>query len=305
MLNRSTVSRNNSFHAGQGIANYGGSFTAIDSTVANNGGQFHESGGGFFVYAGTVALTNCTISSNSSDTGAGIENSLGNIALDSCTVTMNAADHQWRGLFNRGGGTITLRNCIVADNLTRSSPTNSDLAGAFISGSYNLIGFGEGSTGFTNGANHDQVGTSTTPIDPKLGPLQDNGGPTFTHALRFDSPAIDAGHSGGLTTDQRGLPRPIDDPDTANASGGDGSDIGAYEADPNLRITAIVQVGADIRLRFNSVFGKNYRMDREDTLNNSWSVLFNNLPGTGGIIEILDPGVTHQPRRFYRAEKLP
>ena len=57
--------------------------------------------------------------------------------------------------------------------------------------------------------------------------------------LRFDSPAIDAGHSGGLTTDQRGLPRPIDDPNTPNAEGGDGSDIGAYEGDPNLRITGI------------------------------------------------------------------
>jgi hypothetical protein len=53
-----------------------------------------------------------------------------------------------------------------------------------------------------------------------------------THALSFDSLVVDIGHSGGLTTDEPGLPRPIDDPNTPNAEGGDGSDIGAYEADP-------------------------------------------------------------------------
>ena len=105
------------------------------------------------------------------------------------------------------------------------------------------------------------TGTTTHNIynqDPKLGPLADLGGPTPTHALRFDSPALDAGHSGGLTTDQRGLPRPIDDPNTPNAEGGDGSDIGAYEADPTLRMTGMAKSGPDIWLSFNSLFGRTY-----------------------------------------------
>ena len=47
------------------------------------------------------------------------------------------------------------------------------------------------STGFTNGVNGDIVGTFAAPIDPRLGPLAKNGGPTRTHALLPDSPAID------------------------------------------------------------------------------------------------------------------
>jgi hypothetical protein len=65
-----------------------------------------------------------------------------------------------------------------------------------------------------------------------LGPLQNNGGTTPTHALLFGSPALDKGFSFGFTTDQRGFLRPVDLPDTTypNAVGGDGADIGAFEA---------------------------------------------------------------------------
>jgi len=67
-------------------------------------------------------------------------------------------------------------------------------------------------TGLTNGTNGNLIGTSATPLDPKLGPLQDNGGLTMTHALLEDSPAIDAGNTAlavdasnnPLMTDQRG-----------------------------------------------------------------------------------------------------
>src|SRR5436190_2167770 len=66
-----------------------------------------------------------------------------------------------------------------------------------------------------------------------LGPFQDNGGPTFTHALLPGSPAIDKGKNfNGSTTDQRGLPRTFDDPTVSNATGGDGTDIGAFEVQP-------------------------------------------------------------------------
>lgn len=65
--------------------------------------------------------------------------------------------------------------------------------------------------------------------DPVLGPLQNNGGLTETHALLPESPAIDRGSSFGASTDQRGRPRPADDPALPNADGGDGADIGAFE----------------------------------------------------------------------------
>ncbi len=74
-------------------------------------------------------------------------------------------------------------------------------------------------------ATGDQLNT-----DPQLGPLQNNGGPTFTHKPSCSSPAIDAGKNfSGAATDQRGLTRTVDYTGVTNAPGGDGTDIGAVE----------------------------------------------------------------------------
>src|SRR5207248_9403932 len=108
---------------------------------------------------------------------------------------------------------------------TGSAGTGTDLAGSFKSQSYDLLGITNGCTGFSNAVNGDLAGSSATPLDPKIGPLQNNGGPTLTIALLPTSPAIDQGSVSGLTTDQRGRPRPIDNPAIPNALGGDGSDI--------------------------------------------------------------------------------
>ena len=122
---------------------------------------------------------------------------------------------------------MILRNTIVAGNFTGAEPgTNAgDIDGvADASSSYNLIGTG-GSGGLTDGTNNNQVGVSS----PGLGPLQNNGGPTQTHALLPTSPAIDKGNSFGSVTDQRGSPRPVDLDDATYPNAGDASDIGAYE----------------------------------------------------------------------------
>src|SRR6185436_13741966 len=91
----------------------------------------------------------------------------------------------------------------------------------------------------------DQVGVSAAQL--KLGPLQDNGGPTPTMALLLGSPAVDKGKKFGVLTDQRGQPRPYDDPAIPNASGSDGTDIGAYERQaPKVSISdATVTEGAN------------------------------------------------------------
>jgi hypothetical protein len=131
------------------------------------------------------------------------------------------------GTSNGGGlessaGTSTVRGSIVAGN----TGTIADAKGTFVSGGYNLIGKSDGSSGF--GVTGDQLGSNAMPLDPKLGLLQSNGGPTDTMALMYGSPALDQGLSFGLTTDQRGSPRPVDTI-FANVVGGDGSDIGAVE----------------------------------------------------------------------------
>ena len=66
-------------------------------------------------------------------------------------------------------------------------------------------------------------------VDPQLGPLADNGGPTQTMRPASTSPAIDRGVGAGASTDQRGQPRVFDVPSLSNAAGGDGADIGAFE----------------------------------------------------------------------------
>src|SRR5262249_3961552 len=90
-------------------------------------------------------------------------------------------------------------------------------SGTFGTAQNNLLGNSDGAAAINDGANGNIVGK-----DPMLGPLQDNGGPTFTQALLDGSPAIDAGiNPPGLTQDQRGSP-PRDF--------GGATDIGAYEA---------------------------------------------------------------------------
>jgi hypothetical protein len=112
----------------------------------------------------------------------------------------------------------TLTSTLVAGNTPATA--GPDVSGPVLATSaYNLIGDGSGASGLTDGSNGNQVGTAASPIDPLLGPLQDNGGPTQTMALLPGSPALNAGDPAQLgAADQRGVVR----------SGG--VNIGAYQA---------------------------------------------------------------------------
>ncbi len=200
------------------------------------------------------------------------------LAIASCTVTTNSGGeggfgYSFFGDFSQGwggdggivnvanGSSATLRNSLVALNLPAlggpviviydpSNPfftfgINSDLAGDFTSQGYNLIGRADRSQGLTNAINGDLVGTGTAPLNPLLGPLQDNGGPTFTHALLPGSPAIDQGKSSRHGADQRGHRRPHDFSAIPNAPGGDGSDIGAFELDGSIRDASFMDDSED------------------------------------------------------------
>src|SRR5262245_46970822 len=218
-LVRSTVSGNFATIGGDGGGIFARTATLTNSTVSGNSAI--DDGG---IFAGVATLTNSTVSGNSADRdGGGIQASF--LTLLNVTVTDNSA-HTGGGVFVAAGGTANVRNSIIAGNLVDLTGTGPDLSGAFTSGGHNLIGDGTGATVFTDVTRGDQVGTAADPIDPRLGPLADNGGPTLTHALLPDSPALDHGDATGLpATDQRG--------GTFRRSFGSAPDIGAFEAQPS------------------------------------------------------------------------
>ncbi len=225
-VRNSTFAVNVSGNAGGGIANNAGTLTVTGSTFSGN------SGGGINNFNfGTLTVSNSTFSGNiSSFSGGAIANfGQSTATVNSSTIANNSARF--------GGGistnsTFTVNNSIVANN----SGTPTDIDGS-VTGVHNLIRNGTGSAGLTNGINGNQVGTAASPIDPRLGPLADNGGPTKTRALFCGSPAIDKGKNFvGTATDQRGggFVRTFDDPAVANALPADPTDIGAFEAQTHV-----------------------------------------------------------------------
>ena len=227
-VTNSTLNTNSA--AGGGIFSVGVTLTIKNSTLNNNNSPFGNAGGILSAGGGSVNIINSTLSGNSALVAAGGILSVNPLTITNSTVTNNHIGFGTGGGIRQGGGfALILRNTIVAGNFKEAEPgaTASDIDGsADPSSSYNLIGTG-GSGGLTDGTNNNQVGV----ISPGLAPLQNNGGPTQTHALLPTSPAIDKGNSFGSVIDQRGSPRPVDLDDAIypNAAGGDASDIGAYE----------------------------------------------------------------------------
>jgi hypothetical protein len=179
------------------------------------GNDGHVSGGAIY-NGGSLTLTNVTVSGNrTSDKGAGIWNA-GTVTANHCTVVFNDASAGAAGGGVLNQGTFTARNTIFAGNL--SFFTAPDFAGTLTSAGHNLIQDPTGTVivGDTTG--------NLLGIDPELGPLADNGGPTLTHAV--GAPVIDAGNNAGApATDQRGLPRIADGDEDGTAT----ADIGAFE----------------------------------------------------------------------------
>ncbi|MGI8436491.1 MAG: choice-of-anchor Q domain-containing protein [Chthoniobacterales bacterium] len=212
-----TIAGNAATTGGGGIYDDLTTITIARCTI--NGNTTTGSGGGIAMQEAPLTITDTTISGNSASSGGGILVNLGTVNIAATTITSNMG----------GGLSIPFSQCTVSLTSTIIALNPTDVSGD-VTGSFNLIGNGTGETGITNGTNSNQVGTAAAPIDPKLGPLADNGGPTQTQALLPGSPAIDQGGAvAGVTTDQRGFPRPVDDPAIPNAPGGDGSDIGAFE----------------------------------------------------------------------------
>lgn len=167
----------------------------------------------------TTTITNSTISGNAADVrGGGLyTRNMGALAIVNTTITDNTAP-EGSGIADAAGQSaypFTVTSTIVAGNHVPAGATSQEIVTVnTIAGSHDLIG----------SANVALPG-DTIGGDPRLGPLADNGGPTLTHALLSDSPAIDAGDNpSNLTTDQRG--------GSYVRVAGAAADIGAFELQP-------------------------------------------------------------------------
>jgi hypothetical protein len=187
-ISNTTISSNQAGIDGGGLS-ISGTATITKSTISGNtAGLFSPVGpigiGGGIETFGTLTIINSTISGNNAHgstfkgggEGGGIYNG-GSVDIGNSTLTGNHADVHGGSIY---GGTFDIGNSI----LNGGGPEN--IYGATVtSHGYNVCSDDGG--GFLNGPG-DQINTN-----PLLGSLQDNGGPTFTHALQPGSPAIDAG----------------------------------------------------------------------------------------------------------------
>ena len=206
---------------GGGVENLG-SLTINNSTITNNTSNGNQAGGGIDHAGGSLIVTNSTISGNSATNGASNGGGIWSQAtatITNCTISNNTAATGGAGGIFRANGVFTLRNNLIAANVNNA--TIPDVSGAFTSSGFNLIGNVGTATGLTNGVNGDKAGTGANPLNPLLGVLQNNGGPTSTLALLPGSPALNAGtNTGAPATDQRGIARPQQTT----------TDIGAFES---------------------------------------------------------------------------
>lgn len=240
-IDNSTISNNTATNGGgigSGTSLTGGGLTLSavinNSTISNNlathrnsNNTFIGNGGGLLNQDGVMQVINSTISGNSASGGGsstifdvrgwggGIANSSFNLGatfwLTNTTITTNTATFTGTAVVNAQGAanaTTNYKNTILAGSCGNPNP-----AGTLSSKGYNL---GTDNSCVQNGVNNDKTTTN-----PQLGPLQDNGGDTETHALLSGSPALNSADNAACpATDQRGVSRP----QSAQC------DMGAYEA---------------------------------------------------------------------------
>ena len=192
----STTICGNSAQQGGGISNDSGvsGYVEVDitnSTLSNNLGT---NGGGVANHSddgdAVLEITNSTLSSNSAITGGGVHNNgvtgLAFLDIDNSTLSENTAVDFGGGIYNDQVFTPPLN---IANTILRGGASGGNIdnvgTGRIISLGYNMSS--DDGNGYLTGPG-DQINT-----DPMLGPLQDNGGPTFTHQLLNGSPAINAG----------------------------------------------------------------------------------------------------------------
>jgi hypothetical protein len=200
--------------------------------IGGNGGPGGSGGsglGGALFDAGTASLVNCTIAFNA---GSGADGAGGGDGNTSVTGSRGGAGGNGGSGVGGVEGRCGLTNCTIASNVGQGGSAGQGGSGFVWQGNGGNGASGAAGDAWGGAQGGTMVNTltaSNTPAggdsfaDPKLGPLADNGGPTWTMALLPGSPAIDAADTASAPpTDQRGFPRPY----------GPAADLGAFEAMP-------------------------------------------------------------------------
>jgi hypothetical protein len=308
----------NAAYFGGGIYNNGESGSAtlyVSACTFSRNSANGDWGGGIYSDGeggnATLKLLNSTFSTNSAGSGGAVYNDgfYGSAALsvNACTFSGNSTVFSGLGggIYNDdGNGVATLQ---IGDTILSAGASGANLQyGTITSLGYNLSSDNGG--GFLT-ATADQINT-----DPKLGPLQNNGGPTFTHALLPGSPAIDKGKRDAIpslaaNTDQRGLPRTMHVPGITNAPGGDGSDIGAFEVQlaatvgtPMLLVGPQKPLNGSFQFSFTNTPGASFSVLTTTNIAlplSNWTVLGTPREISPGYFQYADPQATNQPQRFY------
>jgi hypothetical protein len=239
VMRNSTVTGNSAGGVGGGIYfAVNGSLHLADSTVSGNTAAGANGGGGVYFFgtvsAGGFTVRNSTISGNVAPSGGGVafRSVSGTALIQNSTITANTATATSTAAGQGGGGLavttansgsrVDLQSTVVAGNAAANGRPDLAATAVTVTADHSLIGAADTVTLSPASAN-TLTGTVATPLDPRLGPLADNGGPTRTHALLAGSPALNVGSNpANLPTDQRGSPRVV----------GPAVDIGAYEYKP-------------------------------------------------------------------------
>lgn len=186
------------------------SSSTLSNNSANNGGGAYIKDGGY------INFYNSTVTANSTSRGAGIHTQSGSATLSNSTVTGNSATDYAGGLYVEGAGTIKIYNTIIAGNTGHFAEVYSLGVASITSNGANLFGDSRhvnnaaafyGFLPSVSDINANQNGDNI-PLKAIIGSLSSNGGPTKTHALVANSPALDSANNADCTSfDQRGVAR--------------------------------------------------------------------------------------------------
>lgn len=238
ILENTTINQNTTETDGGAINSYRGKMTIRNSTISDNiateaGGAIYLSGENVLFGVSTLRIENSTISGNMTSAGGAIyQYYLGDTKIFNSTISNNIAYGSGAGgieLPYSNSGLVYVNNSILAGNISTIAPNclvmEPGNESRIISNGYNLFGQ-------LDGCSIAPIAGDQVNMDPKINPLQNNGGLTQTHSLIPSSPAINGGNPYGcldndahvLTVDQRGFARP-------GYVGDSRCDIGAYEWD--------------------------------------------------------------------------